>query len=236
MNYHHRKLHYYQIELLKKLSTHPRLRFNQLLIEGLESEHMNYHLKLLIEDNFITKLGPHYTLTDAGKDYSNLLDEQTDIIEKQPKTSIVIRGVRKNIQGQIEHLLNKRLRQPYYGKVGRITGKVRFGEQFVQAAKRELYEETGLIAQNFTLEEIYHKLRHREDGVWVQDVIFYIFFVTNFSGQLIEQTPYQQNFWITETELQERSDLDPYDDLVLDNRIQPKKLILQEHLAIAEGF
>lgn len=236
MNYPSRKLHYYQIELIKKLSTNPLLRFNQLLIEGLESEHMNYHLKLLIEDNLIAKTGQHYTLTDAGKDYSNLLDEQTDIIEKQPKTSIIIRGVRENNQGKIEHLLNKRLRQPYYGKVGRITGKVRFGETLREAAERELYEETGLTAKNYFLEEIYHKMRHRQDGQWVQDVIFYIFLVMDFSGTLIEKTPYQKNFWITKSELQKRKDLDPYDDLILECRTKPQTLTITEHIAIAEGF
>src|SRR5688572_18105166 len=130
------KLHYYQIELVKKLSLHPGLKFNHLLIEGLESEHMNYHLHKLVDFGLVIKQGSHYTLTDLGKDYFNLLDEKTDLVEKQPKTSVIIRGVQTNEQGEIMHLLNKRLRQPYYGKVGRITGKVRFGETLAQTAAR----------------------------------------------------------------------------------------------------
>jgi ADP-ribose pyrophosphatase YjhB (NUDIX family) len=230
------KLHYYQKELIKKLSLNLQMRFNDLLIEGLESEHMNYHLKQLLEIGFVTKQRSKYVLTDDGKDYSNLLDDQTDLIEKQPKTSVLIRGVRKNKNGQVEHLLNRRLCQPYLGKVGRFGGKVRFGETLQQAVERELYEETGLYAKTFKLEEIYRKMRKREDGFWVQDVVFYIFFVKNFRGKFIRKTLYQENFWITKRELYKRSDLDPYDDLELDDRLAPKPLKLSENKGLAEGF
>jgi hypothetical protein len=155
------KLHYYQKELIKKLVTKLGLRFNELLINDLESEHMNYHLKQLINFGLVEKNKGKYNLTDTGKDYSNLMDSETDLIEKQPKTSVIIRGVRKNKKGEAEYLMTRRLRQPYLGKVGAPTGKVRFGETFQEAAERELYEETGLKAKKFHLQEIYHKLRKR---------------------------------------------------------------------------
>jgi len=230
-----KKLHKYQKEIIKKLVLKNGSRFNQLLIDGLKSEHMNYHLKQLTEISFVTKEKNKYFLTDLAKDFSNLLDHKMKIVEKQPKTSIIIRAARKNKNGEVEHLLNKRLRQPYFGKVGRITGKVLFGETFQLAAARELYEETGLKAKNFTLEEIYRKMRKRDDGVWVQDVIFYIFFVTNLSGKLIKKTEFQENFWITTDELKKKK-LDVYDDLDLEERLKPKKLTFKEHSALAKGF
>jgi ADP-ribose pyrophosphatase YjhB (NUDIX family) len=230
------KLHYFQKELVKKLSSNPNMRFNDLLIEELESEHMNYHLKRLVEIGFVVKGKTKYRLTDTGKDYTNLLDEETDLIEKQPKTSIVVCGIRENNKGEVEHLLNKRLRQPYYGKVGRITGKVRFGETLKEAAERELYEETGLKAKSVVLEEIYRKMRKREDNTWVQDVIFYVFFATGFSGTLIKKTAYQENFWATKKEIESAKDIDPYDDLVLVDRLKPNPLTIRESSGIAEGF
>ena len=233
------KLHLYQRKLLQKMAVRERSRFNELLIEGLESEHMNYHLKQLMEVGFVVKEDIYYVMTDEGKDYSNLLDEERDIVEKQPKISVIIRGVRKNKQGEMEHLLNKRLRQPYYGKVGRLTGKVRFGETFEQAASRELYEETGLRAKTYRLQEIYRKMRHREDGVWVQDVLFAIMWVTEFSGTIIRKTEYQENFWITANELKNRDDLDAYDDLELElenEEDEYDRVRFQEVVGVAEGY
>jgi ADP-ribose pyrophosphatase YjhB (NUDIX family) len=232
------KLHYHQKELVKKLTTGRGKRFNELLIEGLESEHMNYHLKQLVDFGLVTKARSKYDLTDSGKDYSNLIDSETELIEKQPKTSIVIRGIRTSSKGDIEYLLTKRLRQPYYGKVGRITGKVRFGETLAEAAARELYEESGLTARTLVLEEIYRKMRKRENEEWVQDVLFYVFFTTGFSGKFIAKTPFQENFWMTKTEFNKRNgkDIDAYKDLDLDDRLKPKKLSLRENIGIASGF
>src|SRR3972149_9901532 len=89
-------LHYYQKAILKKLTVSKGIRFNSLIIKGLESEHMNYHLKKLLAFGFVEKRKNLYFLTDQGKDYTNLLDDQVEIVEKQPKTSITIRGARKN--------------------------------------------------------------------------------------------------------------------------------------------
>lgn len=231
------KLHYYQKTLIKKLTlTKTGKRFNDLIIRGMESEHMNYHLKKLLEIGFVKRDNDIYLLTDLGKDYSNLLDDGLSITEKQPKTSIIIRGTRKNLKGEVEQLFNRRLRHPYYGKVGRITGKVLFGETLRQAAERELYEETGLKAKNYILEKIYKKMRKNEQGIFIQDVIFYIFFVTDFTGDLIKKTPMQENFWMTEKELRNPKKYDLYDDFEFDFHDSPKELNYVESIDRASGF
>jgi ADP-ribose pyrophosphatase YjhB (NUDIX family) len=232
-----KKLHLYQLQLLKKLVTSHGLKFNDLLIEGLESEHVNYHLKKLIEIGFIEKDERLYKLTHAGKDYSNMLDDKIEIVERQPKTSIIIWAVRKNKEtGKVEHLVNRRLRHPYYGKVGRITGKVQFGERLEEAARRELYEETGLVAESFVLESIYHKIRKNSEDIVVQDVIFYLFLVTELSGSLIEKTPFQENFWITKEDVKIRTDLDLHDDFDIDDRLEAKALSFIENIGISQGY
>lgn len=235
MNVINLKLHELQNRLLKKLSQTRRARFNDLLIEGLASEHMNYHLKKLIDYGLVAKNGS-YHLTDQGKDYVNLMDDEVEMIERQPKTSVLIRVIRKNQAGDIEHLCSRRLKQPYLGKVGKIGGKVRFGETIQQAAQRELFEETGLQAKEFFLEEIFHKLRHRENGEFVQDVIFYCLLVKEVHGELIEKTDWQENFWVTSDEVFNSGKYDVFDSLTLPNEEQPRPLKFVESVANVEWY
>ncbi len=136
------KVHKYQKEILEKLSIAKSSRFNDLIIEGLLSEHMNYHLKKLLDLNLVSKTEDKYQLTDFGKDYVNSLDDETKLVEKQPKVTVLIYGVRKNEKlGEIEFLLNRRLEHSYFGKIGRIGGKVRFGETYEEAARRNYLKE-----------------------------------------------------------------------------------------------
>ncbi len=210
-------------------------RFNDLLIDGLESEHMNYHLKKLVNLGLVEKCDNCYKLTDKGKDYSNLMDDDMKLVEKQPKTSVILRVIRKDPKtGYIQLLLNRRLREPYYGKVGKLTGKVHFGETIEDAAARELFEETGLKAEKITIEEIYRKMRHREDGTFAQDVVFFMVFIDKFSGTFIGKTQYQENFWLSEEEYKERDDIDLFDDFVWHTQEKPRKITFHEYVNLVE--
>lgn len=231
------QLHSYQNALVRALITYPHgAHFNSLLVEGLESEHMNYHLKKLIEYGLVEKKNMLYSLTDTGKDYCNLTDDEMRELEKQPKTSVILWCTRINPQGEREHLINRRLRHPYYGKVGRLTGKVRYGETLVQAAKRELYEETGLEASSCKLVEIYHKLRTKPDGEVVQDVLFYIVQMEKFTGHLIEKTKYQENFWLSEKN-PDKNAYDFFDDFEMRLHVHEGELIpFHEHSDVATGY
>lgn len=236
MNNSNIQLHYLQIEILKKLTFSPKLKFNQLLIENLESVHMNYHLKKLVSFKLVKKIDEYYALTEQGKDYTNRMDDVVQDIERQPKTSILITGIRENKDGEIEFLLTKRLKHPFYGRIAELTGKVRFGETFEEAARRELFEETGLTAKKFVLEKIGHVLRKNAEGEMLQDVIFYEFFVKDFDGIFIEKLPYQENFWMTKKEFDA---LDPSQIIVgtkLIDRTEPKILEVKEYITAQEGY
>lgn len=199
-------LHFYQLTILHKLMYNPRLKFSDLQIESLTSKHFNYHLQQLKELKLIEKSDFGYVLTDVGKNFVSKLDETTMQEEVQPKISVALIVTRDN-GSEREFLVTKRLKQPYYGKVGGFTGKIRFGETFVQAAKRELLEETGLTGK-FKLAHVHHKLAYEKDPQkFFQDNIFVIFHVTDPEGKLITRNNEQENFWIAESELFKRQDL-----------------------------
>ena len=63
-------LHFLQTEILKKFSMSARLKFNQLLLENLESVHMNYHLQKLKSFGLVKKEDEFYSLTNLGQDYT----------------------------------------------------------------------------------------------------------------------------------------------------------------------
>jgi 8-oxo-dGTP diphosphatase len=228
-------LHRNQKLILKKLATTPSARFHELNVPFLESEHMNYHLQKLVDIGLVIKTNGEYALSNFGKDYANLMDDEVVHLEKQPKTSVLLRVVRE-VEGEIQHLLCRRLKHPYFGKVGRLSGKVQFGETLVEAARRELFEETGLTADNPILEHIYHKLRTDENGRCVQDVLFYRYLIVNPAGTLIETTDVQENFWISASKLTGRDDLDVFEDLKLEDTVHPELLSFTEHRAQERGY
>ncbi len=229
-------LHYYQKELLRKLTLSKKpLKFNELLLKGIESEHMNYHLKKLISYKQIKKVDGEYQLTDKGKDYVDSLDDDIKTEEKQPKTSVIIKATRINDKGEKEMLVCKRLRHPHFGKVGRITGKVKFGEKIEDTVKRELYEETGLKTDSIKLIDIYRRLRYNKNENCVQDVFFYIFEVQNLSGNFIEKSEFQENFWLSRKDFDKRDDF--YKDFSWDWAIKDRNnVFFQENIGNSNGF
>lgn len=221
------------MQILDKLTYTPKARFKDLQIKGITSEHLTYHLNKLVELNFVEKTVSGYSLTYDGKDFVGSLDEKTLEIEKNPKMSVLVYVKRMNDDGEDEYLMYKRLEQPYYGKVGNLTGKVKFGETFEEAARREVKEETGLDA-DFSLNHFYHKIRKSQNGTPIQDSIFTVFLATNPSGELV-QPKEGELFWVTFDELKDSEDL--FDDLIPNFKEMLKgKLRLVESVAGEKGY
>lgn len=180
-------------------------------IEGMTSKHFTYYLKKLLNEELIKKVDNRYYLTDKGKDYVARLDEADMNYEKPPKLGVAIFPERLDKHGNKEILVNKRLKQPYYGKVGGFTGKVRFGEDFEKTARRELLEESGLTG-DFEMRGMirkfgYKKAPDKSDKVRIQDQIFIFFTVTNLEGEFISRIKDQKNFWVKYEDLKQRQDL-----------------------------
>lgn len=167
---------------------------------NLTSDHFNFHIKKLVEEGYVEKKDGDYRLTNKGKEYANRMDTDENEIEKQPKISIAITLERKGLNGEREFLFQQRKKNPYYDFWGRVGGKMRWGETVIEAANRELKEETGLEAE-FKYKLLYHKRDFdKKTCKLLEDKIFLCVYADKYSGELIEQFEGGVNKWMTHEE------------------------------------
>ncbi len=191
-------VHDAQMAILRDLLFHPSVSFAKLQKNtGMTSDHFNFHLQKLIELKLIEKLSRGmYALTQRGKEYANKLDTDSNTVERQPKTAVIL-VIERTKDGQSEYLFQERLKHPYYGFWGCPTGKIRWGETITQTAARELNEETGLMADH-ELAGVYHELVYNsETGEQLEDKIFFVVHCTNTKGSLVEEFEGGRNKWMT---------------------------------------
>ena len=193
------KIHETQTMILRELLFHPAAGFAELQKPtGLDSDHFKFHIGRLVELGYVEKAGSgKYVLTVKGKEYANRLDTDDHTIEKQPKISVGL--IIENDEGKF--IAQQRLKQPFYGFWGRPTGKIRWGETFLEAAARELMEETGLTA-DLKVAGFYHKMDYRrEEKTLLEDKLFVIVHGTNPQGEMIVDDEGHHNEWLTNEEL-----------------------------------
>lgn len=198
-------LHPAHVAILRVLLFRPDARFAELQKEAaLSSDHFNFYLKQLLDEALIEKNSDGaYTLTFKGKEYANRFDTDARTVERQPKVAVCLTIV----DGDGKHLVQQRLKQPFYGYWGRPTGKIRWGETILEAAARELHEETGLSA-DLQFDSVYHKMDYdKQSGNLLEDKIFFMVRGDNPRGTFIETFEGGRNAWMTpdEYEHQEHS-------------------------------
>ncbi len=228
---HEVNIHEAQISILRELLFHQEAGFNELKKPtGLDSDHFKFHIARLVDLGFVEKQeSGKYKLTHKGKEHANKLDTDAHTIERQPKISVLIAGWRKSENGEIEYLVQQRLKNPYYGFWARLGGKISWGETAEEAAARELKEEAGLEA-DLKYCTLYHKLDYnKQSGDILEDKFFITFTAQNFRGEFIEEFEGGRNAWMTLEEIRSQdkifSGLETSDDYVygrLDSFIEKK--------------
>ena len=212
------KVHDAQMVILRELLFHPSVSFAKLQkITGMTSDHFNFHLQKLIELKLVEKVSRGtYSLSPRGKEYANKLDTDSNTVERQPKTAVILAIERLKKDGTKEYLFQERLKQPYFGFWGFATGKVRWGETITQTAERELLEETGLLA-NHRVAGIYHELVYQQEtGEQLEDKIFFVVHCTNTKGKLLEAFEGGRNRWMTREEALAQSKIFTSFDIEID--------------------
>ncbi len=188
------KIHEAQTSILRELLFQPEAGYAELQKPtGLSSDHFNFHIARLVEIGYVEKIRRgKYSLTPRGKEYANKLDTDANVIERQPKSGVILA-----IKKDDKFLFQERLKHPYYGFWGFPSGKIRWGETIIETAARELKEETGLEADH-EWKGIYHEqVFQAETGEQLEDKIFHIVLCTNVRGELIEQFEGGRNAWLS---------------------------------------
>lgn len=215
------EIHPIQATILRELLFKPEARFSELNIKDLTTDHFTFHISRLLESKLVEKTTNNkYTLTNKGKEFANRLDTDIAKIERQPKVGVSVICVKEERKIK-KYLIQKRLKQPYFGYHGVITGKVRWGETMQETAARELLEETGLIGE-ITLRGIKHKMDYNKEKSLLEDKIFFVHIAVNCKGDLKETFEGGENHWYSVDEIQNLDNLFPDVWLLLEMTQNPE--------------
>jgi ADP-ribose pyrophosphatase YjhB (NUDIX family) len=194
------EIHPIQAQILCFLLFKSRARFSELNVKKVSTDHFAFHLKRLVETGLVKKVeGAKYQLTAKGKEFANRFDTETIVLERQAKIGILICGIKKE-NGLKKYLAQQRLKQPFYGYHGFVTGKIRWGETVLETAAREFKEETGLTG-SLALAGIEHKMDYSPKGEFLEDKFFFIVRTSKTQGKLIRSFAGGKNIWLTKKEI-----------------------------------
>ena len=227
------KIHDFQISILRELLFKPQARFRDLKKVDITNDHFTFHLKQLEKEGLVAKTNGRYSLTDEGKEFANRMDTDALKLERQAKLGIAIHATRTR-NGKTEYLVHRRLKEPFYGWYGSHSGKIRWGENPVDCAKREFLEETGLTGK-FTLKGIVHYHHFYKEGRLLEDKYFWVFRVDNVEGELKEKVPEGENIWMTEKEYRKLKNVFATFDEVI-GVINNRKLVYIDRTKFVESY
>ncbi len=196
-------MHEIQTKILKELLFKPVAKFSDLNVTDMTNDHFTFHIKRLVELELVQKTDSGYELSVSGKEFANRMDTDALALERQAKTTVLLVCIKNN-----KYLVQQRLKQPYFGFHGFISGKTRWGETVSETAIRELAEETGLtgVPQFIGMR---HKMDYSVLGELLEDKFFFVTKFVNPTGKLIENYEGGKNIWLTEKDILKLPNLFP---------------------------
>jgi ADP-ribose pyrophosphatase YjhB (NUDIX family) len=188
-------------QIVLKLIHNPSLCFNELWAKQGESNTFAYHLNKLEKQGIVKKNeAGAYELSEEGKKLSAFIEGDTGSKADFPTFSVVLL-VRDPSSDR--WLCQKRLKEPFYGYWGFVSGKINFGQNLFECATRDLLEETGLHAAEWKLKALEQVKTFDGDKLLFHHYLFHLE-TDNSSGTLKEKTHKAEHEWLTLEEYKTR--------------------------------
>lgn len=163
-------VHIYQKNILDLLRQATALRYSQMQPDDVESGHFKYHLNLLVKDGLVERKDRGlYALSGKGKAAVDRLSRGRVNPHLTPKVITYTL-----LEDEQNYYLYRKDKEPYLGLINMIGGKVHLGEPAGQAAKREVYEKTGLSVPEPVLRGI-AEIRIKNNENLLSHVIAYVY-------------------------------------------------------------
>ncbi len=197
------QLHKTQISILHSLRYAPSERFSALMRPtGHTSDTFKFHIQTLGRLGYIAKSETgDYQLTASGKEYANSINEQSRAVEKQPKISVLLVVSKPQTDKPDLFLVQKRLRNPFFGYWSEIHGRATWGEPFEATAQRQLLRQTGLTATFQVTSFLRATDFDTSSQELLKDKLFVIVTASSVSGELRNEYDGGNNAWLTLDEL-----------------------------------
>jgi len=150
-----------------------RLRFSEIEKRlNIRSNHLNYHIKKMVEEGILEKKEDYYFLTTEAEKIIPFFAHVTG--KEKGCLPVIIAAV---MDGDNICLL-KREKRPYQGYWGMIGGKLRHSETVEETALREVKEETCLDCKFENVISVLHERLLENDNVKNSIVIFFCRLIT----------------------------------------------------------
>lgn len=195
------QLHPIQLRILFDLLFEKSLKYSEIKPVYMENSQFVFHMNRLAEMDLVSKWGSTYKLTEKGKEFANKIDVETLKIRPQAKITTELCAVR-NLGSEVEFLVYKRLKNPFYGTYGFPTQKVFWGESIEEAAKRGLMEETGLEGTPKLFAVRHYRVYSSKEEL-LEDKLMHGFIFENPTGKLSSSNE-GEYFWIKEKEIEKK--------------------------------
>lgn len=187
--------HELERKIILKLIHAPTAAFNELWGKEGESNTFAYHLGKLEGKGLVAKNKDGlYQLTEEGRKLSGFIEGDTGKRAEFPVFCHVLL-----VQDGDKWLSQRRLKEPFFGYWGFVSGKINFGQNLFECATRDLMEEAGLTATNWTLKAI-EQVKTYEDGKLLHHHYLFHVHTDKFSGALKEKTHKAEHAWLTHDE------------------------------------